>query len=281
MSQRKNTKTSNERKFFTTGIEIGKNLNKLKNKEKMSRQYSNQNGNNATNERNSNGRNKSFRSATITLDKNVVIPATSRHVRPLSSTGSMKTGASLIPDLNVIIERMRNMPDDRFIYLTYMLPKTSEYFTPYSLMEYTWESLPNRLLYFTMSRHGVTYWHLSENFFTPLLQWQQEFQQFLSIIKIRTFAVFRIWKGFKVWEKTVKWKKQSEALAHLQEHLFIAIPHLARAILKMRSEIVFLEKSNFVNVSGKKSFSISQQIADNNFTILIFQLSKNGIHSIF
>lgn len=168
-----------------------------------------------------------------------------------STTGSIKTGASLIPDLNVTIERMRNMPDDRFIYLTYMLPKTSEYFTPYSLQEYTWEKLPDKLLYFTMSRHGVTYWHLSENFFTPLLQWQQEFQQFLSIIKIRTFAVFRIWKGFKVWEKTVKWKKQNQARLHLQENLFIAIPHLARAILKLRSEIVLLEKSNFINVTGK------------------------------
>lgn len=166
------------------------------------------------------------------------------------SCDSIKTGASLIPDLNVTVERMRNMPDDRFIYLTYMLPKTSEYFTPYSLQEYTWDNLPNKLAYFTMSRHGVTYWHLSENFFSPLTQWQQEFQQFLSIIKIRTFAVFRIWKGFKVWEKTVKWKKQNHTRQYLQEHLLIVIPHLAKAILKLRSEIVFLEKSNFINVAG-------------------------------
>lgn len=167
------------------------------------------------------------------------------------SEEGIKTGASLIPDLNLLVERMRSMPDDRFIYLTYMLPKTSEYFTPYSLQEYSWAELPNKHLYFTMSRHGVTYWHLSENFFTPLLQWQQEFQQFLSIIKIRTFAVFRLWKGFKVWQKTVKWKKQSEARVYLQEHLFIAIPHLARAVLQLRSEIVLLEQSNFINVTGK------------------------------
>ncbi|XP_073833430.1 dynein heavy chain at 16F isoform X2 [Musca autumnalis] len=166
-----------------------------------------------------------------------------------NSDEGIKTGASLIPDLNILVERMRSQKDDSFIYLTYMLPKTSEYFTPYSLKEYSWAELPNKQLYFTMSRHGVTYWHLSENFFTPLLQWQQEFQQFLSIIKIRTFAVFRLWKGFKVWEKTVKWKKQSEARMHLQEHLFIAIPHLAKAILQLREEIVMLERSNFVNVS--------------------------------
>uniref|UniRef100_A0A1B0A5H7 Uncharacterized protein n=1 Tax=Glossina pallidipes TaxID=7398 RepID=A0A1B0A5H7_GLOPL len=156
-----------------------------------------------------------------------------RTLYDLESTYTIKTGASLIPDLNVIVERMRNMPDDRFIYLNYMLPKTSEYFTPYSLKEFTYDDLPNKQLFFTMSRHGVTYWHLSENFFTPLLQWQQEFQQFLSIIKIRTFAVFRIWKGFKVWEKTIKWIKQGEAKSYLQDHLLIAIPPLASAILKL------------------------------------------------
>lgn len=50
------------------------------------------------------------------------------------STHTMKTGASLIPDLNKLINRVREYPDDRFIYLTYMLSKSSEYFTPYSLM---------------------------------------------------------------------------------------------------------------------------------------------------
>lgn len=49
------------------------------------------------------------------------------------SSHVFKTGASLIPDLNILVERMRQMPDDRYIYMTYMLPKTSEYFTPYSL----------------------------------------------------------------------------------------------------------------------------------------------------
>lgn len=116
--------------------------------------------------------------------------------------------------------------------------------------EYSYEQLPDKQLYFTMSRHGVTFWHLSENFFTPLLQWQQEFQQFLSIIKIRTFAVFRVWKGFKVWEKTVKWKKQADAKAYLADHLLFAFPALASAILQLRSELVNLQHSNFINNAG-------------------------------
>ncbi|XP_018800561.1 PREDICTED: dynein heavy chain 6, axonemal [Bactrocera latifrons] len=164
-------------------------------------------------------------------------------------TVAMKTGASLIPDLNKLINRAREYPDDRFIYLTYMLSKSSEYFTPYSLMEVEYADLPNKHQYFTMSRHGVTYWHLSENFFTPLTQWQQEFQQFLSIIKIHSFAVFRVWKGFKVWEKTVKWRKQNDARNYLREHLFIAIPPLAKAILQFRADIVQLNKLCFLNVA--------------------------------
>lgn len=60
-------------------------------------------------------------------------PLSGRTTYDVESTYTIKTGASLIPDLNVIVERMRKMPDDRFIYLNYMLPKTSEYFTPYSL----------------------------------------------------------------------------------------------------------------------------------------------------
>lgn len=162
----------------------------------------------------------------------------------------MKTGASMIPNLNLVINRMRAMPDDSYVYLDYMLPNNSEYFTPYSLREVEFKNLNTNKPYFTITRHGVTYWRVSENFFTPLNQWQQEFQQFLSIIQIRTFSIFRLWKGFKVWEKTIKWRKMKNARQVLSDNLFIVIPQLAKAILKMSSEIVILEKYSFVNISS-------------------------------
>lgn len=162
----------------------------------------------------------------------------------------IKTGASLIPDLNLIINRMRNMKDDSYVYLDYMLPKDSEYFTPYSLREVQFANLNILKPYYTVTRHGVTYWRVSENFFTPLNQWQQEFQQFLSIIQIRTFSIFRLWKGFKVWEKTIKWRKLNAARNHLQNNLFIVIPQLAKAILRMRSDIVVLERLSFINIEN-------------------------------
>ncbi|KAH8387117.1 hypothetical protein KR093_004852, partial [Drosophila rubida] len=162
----------------------------------------------------------------------------------------IKTGASLIPDLNLIINRMRNMKDDSYVYLDYMLPKDSEFFTPYSLREIDFANLNIHKPYYTVTRHGVTYWRVSENFFTPLNQWQQEFQQFLSIIQIRTFSIFRLWKGFKVWEMTIKWRKLNAARTHLQNNLFIVIPQLAKAILRMRSDIVVLERLSFVNIEN-------------------------------
>ncbi|TDG42323.1 hypothetical protein AWZ03_011259 [Drosophila navojoa] len=159
----------------------------------------------------------------------------------------IKTGASLIPDLNLVINRMRSMKDDSFVYLDYMLPKDSEFFTPYSLREVEYCNLNIYKPYYTVTRHGVTYWRVSENFFTPLNQWQQEFQQFLSIIQIRTFSIFRLWKGFKVWEKTIKWRKLNYARNHLQNNLFIVIPQLAKAVLRMRADLVVLDRLSFVN----------------------------------
>lgn len=181
-----------------------------------------------------------------------VHPVIKGHIPSVEDKGDlkMKTGASLIPDLNLVINRMRNMPDDSYVYLDYMLPKESEFFTPYSLREVEFKNLNTNKPYFTITRHGVTYWRVSENFFTPLSQWQQEFQQFLSIIQIRTFSIFRLWKGFKVWEKTIKWRKMNYARTVLSNNLFIVIPQLAKAILKMRSEIVRLEKYSFVNISN-------------------------------
>lgn len=102
-----------------------------------------------------------------------------------------------------------------------------------------------------MSRHGVTFWSLSENYFTELHQWQREFQMYINIVKIKSFAMFRVWKGFKVWEKAVKWRKYDEAWVYLNEHLFYAIPHLANAALQLRSDFYRMKFLNFIDVTGK------------------------------
>ncbi|XP_055843876.1 dynein axonemal heavy chain 6 [Episyrphus balteatus] len=154
-----------------------------------------------------------------------------------------------IPDLNSIIEnKIKKFKGEEFIYLTYTVPKNSEYFTPYSLAETQFKDIPSKSQYYTMSRHGVTFWSQGENYFTELNQWQREFQMYIHIVKIKSFAKFRMWKGFKVWEKTLKWRKYDEAYTYLSENLFYAIPHLASAALQLRSDFYQMQNLNFINV---------------------------------
>lgn len=40
--------------------------------------------------------------------------------------------------------------------------------------------------YFTMSRHGVTYWSETESYFTELDAWMEEYDRYSRISKVRT-----------------------------------------------------------------------------------------------
>lgn len=93
-------------------------------------------------------------------------------------------------DLNELIERkIKSFNDNRFIYLTYGVSKQSEYFTPYCLIEVPFRDV-NRSAYYTISRHGVTYFSTVEDFFTPLAVWQTEYRSYCKLLKvINTFPL--------------------------------------------------------------------------------------------
>jgi len=42
--------------------------------------------------------------------------------------------------------------------------------------------------------------------FTDLDQWIEDYKHYQRIIKIKTFAKFRMWKAFSVWRKNVRWR---------------------------------------------------------------------------
>lgn len=154
-----------------------------------------------------------------------------------------------LPDLNALIDnKIKKFTDDSFIYLNYTVPKHSEYFTPYSLKQVKYKELKGKYMYFTMSRYGVTMWSPHENYFTELNQWQKEYQMYCKIINIKAFALFRMWKGFKVWQKGVKWTKWHEARNNLQENLIFANPELSHAALKLQNDLWNLRGNVFVNV---------------------------------
>lgn len=46
----------------------------------------------------------------------------------------------------------------------------------------------------------------------------------------------------------------NEARDYLQNNLFIVIPQLAKAILRMRSDIVQMERLNFINVTNTENW---------------------------
>ena len=42
--------------------------------------------------------------------------------------------------------------------------------------------------------------------FTALERWEKEYKDYKHLVKIPTFANFRMWKAFVVWRKNVKTK---------------------------------------------------------------------------
>ena len=61
--------------------------------------------------------------------------------------------------------------------------------------------------YSTLSPKGVTrLLNGKEAEFTELNQWIKDFKHFQELIKIKTFAKFRMWKAFSVWRKNVRWR---------------------------------------------------------------------------
>ena len=58
--------------------------------------------------------------------------------------------------------------------------------------------------HYTISKLGVTHITHSEAEFTPLRQWEKDLHHYSQLIKIKTFANFRMWKAFYVWKKNVK-----------------------------------------------------------------------------
>lgn len=156
-------------------------------------------------------------------------------------------------DLNELIEtKVKRFTDDSFIYLTYMVSTKSEYFTAYALHEVPFQRVDRRHFY-TVSRRGVTFFSGMENHFTPLAIWQHEYRHYTQLMKIKTFATFRLWKGFTVWYKGLVWRKFAANRKFLQENLFAAIVPLGKALLALRNEYYRFMVMSFVDVSPREN----------------------------
>lgn len=106
----------------------------------------------------------------------------------------------------------------------------------------------NRDAYYTISKRGVTFWSKTENHFTSLDEWYEEYKKYCSLTKIKIFKKFRQWKTFYVWLKSIKWRKFKSARNHISENLFFANPILHRSLLEIRDEFCELSSLKFTNI---------------------------------
>lgn len=106
----------------------------------------------------------------------------------------------------------------------------------------------NRDAYYTISKKGVTFWGKTENHFTSLDEWYEEYKKYCSLTRIKIFKNFRQWKTFHVWLKSIKWRKFKLARKHISENLFVANPILHRTLLEIRDEFCTLSSLKFTNI---------------------------------
>jgi dynein heavy chain len=65
-----------------------------------------------------------------------------------------------------------------------------------------------------------------------------------------------MFKAFKVWRKSIQWRKFQEAKSYLEKNLFLAQPSLARALLRMQEEYCRLEKMKFCEMPYLQNWHI-------------------------
>ncbi|XP_015429803.1 PREDICTED: dynein heavy chain 6, axonemal, partial [Dufourea novaeangliae] len=157
------------------------------------------------------------------------------------------TDAPPLVDQLELIRQLRDDPKIGFFYMIYAVGRSSQYFTPYALKLVHYKDVGKT--YMTISASGVTQYTSDEISFTPIEQWEREYNFYLKVLNIRSFVVFRKWKAFFVWKKTISCHKFLEARNYLQENLFISDPILSKALLEIKSMCSVFLDSNFFDGS--------------------------------
>lgn len=79
----------------------------------------------------------------------------------------------------------------------------------------------NKNDYYTISPKAVIHTFNGEVEYLELERWEQEYLYHRALAKITIFAIFRKWKSFNVWRKTVRAKKITACRKALLKNLFI------------------------------------------------------------
>ncbi|XP_050294811.1 dynein axonemal heavy chain 6 [Anthonomus grandis grandis] len=173
-----------------------------------------------------------------------------------SESDRLKSGAneklSKVVDQKEWIQKMRTSSDGSFVYFTYAVPKSSELFNPYMLKVVGYKEV-DKNNFFTMSAKGVMQHIGSEVIFTPLDKWEAEYDMFQRLMNIRTFRMFRKWKGFYVWRKNIIYTKFTTAQKSLAENIFFLNPLLRQGLIDIQYMCYKMIDTNFVDLSEKEN----------------------------
>ncbi|XP_065087185.1 dynein axonemal heavy chain 6 [Ochlerotatus camptorhynchus] len=148
----------------------------------------------------------------------------------------------------LIEKRIKKFRDNSFVFLTYAFSRSSERFGPYLFLEVPFSKV-DKHEYYTVSRHGITYWSDTENQFSQLSEWLADYEKYKKITKLNFFGNYRCIKVFRQWRQNVKWAKYETARQTLSGSLFLVMPRLAKALLYMREQYEQLIHFRFFDVS--------------------------------
>lgn len=201
------------------------------------------------------------------------IPTPPKESKPVSPRGKIHTTGPKMPastkpkiaetfdGLNDADEIIRLIKEDKrvgFLYLSPNVPKSSVKYHYYNLKVVNHENI-SKSDYCTISQEGVTRMRNDdETEFVTLDRWEQEYNYFKKIIKIKTFALFRKWKAFNVWRKNVRTKKITECTKALNENLFIVNPSLRPALLNVREMCHRISDMGLCKVEKGNTYALLQ-----------------------
>ncbi|RVE44268.1 hypothetical protein evm_011063 [Chilo suppressalis] len=146
-----------------------------------------------------------------------------------------------------VIDYVKNNPSSGFLYMIYAVHPENVFFTPYYLKVVPYEEIDKKN-YLTISPCGVTH-YTNEMVFTKLQAWEQEYTIFVKLTDIKFFSVYRYWKAFYVWRKSILFRKYSKTRMKIAKNLFILTPVLGKALLSIQAMCCEMYMKSFADLS--------------------------------
>ncbi|KAJ9600548.1 hypothetical protein L9F63_026314, partial [Diploptera punctata] len=98
--------------------------------------------------------------------------------------GYKRVKKSTLPDIvnqNDIIKIVRKNKDIGFFYMIYAASRSSVFYTPYCLTIVPYEKV-DKTNFLTISQNGVTQYYPEDMIFTPLDEWEREYDYYCKLI---------------------------------------------------------------------------------------------------